>query len=223
MPERALHCSSPRTPLRRGRGLPAIVAACALALASTAHAQGTPSAEPPPPPPPAGFVPPPPPGFAPAPGPAEMPFSATPVFDYDAAIDSLKEQRKAAEQQGDEARAEMLEQELDRLKRAKKEHARATTKRRSTGLMVGGIVLSGVGGVTLISGLILTLAGSAQDQSENGRRLQVVGGTMLGGSALAIGAGIPMAVVGGKKVPRDDLPRPVASAEPRGITVRYAF
>jgi hypothetical protein len=221
MPERALHRSSARAPLRRHE-LTAIVAACVLAVAATAHAQATPSAEPPPPPPPAGFVPPPPPGFAPAPVPGAMPFSATAVFDYDAAIDSLKEQRKAAEQQGDEARAEMLEQELDRLKRAKKEHAKATTQRRSTGLMVGGIVLSGVGGVTLISGLILTLAGSAQDQSENGRRLQVVGGTMLGGSALAIGAGIPMAVVGGKKVPRDDRLQ-AAAAERRGITVRYSF
>jgi hypothetical protein len=226
MPERALRPSSLRAPLRRGRGLPAIVAACALALASTstAHAQATPPAElPPPPPPPAGFVPPPPPGFAVAPGPGAMPFSATPVFDFDAAIDSLQEQRKAAERQGDEARAEMLEQELDRLKRARKEHARATTKRRSTGLMVGGIVLSGVGGVTLICGLIFTLAGSAQDQSANGRKLQTVGGIMLGGSALAIGAGIPMAVVGGKKVPRDDVPQPSAHAEPRGITMRYAF
>jgi hypothetical protein len=213
MADRALRPTSPRAPLWRGHALPAIVAACALAFASTAHAQEPPSVPPPPPPPPAGF----------APGPGAMPFNATPVFDYDAAIDSLKEQRKAAEQHGDEARAEMLEQELDRLKRAKKEHARATTKRRSTGVMVGGIVLSGVGGVTLISGLILTLAGSAQDGTENGRRLQTVGGIMLGGSALAIGAGIPMAVVGGKKVPRDDLPQAAACAEPRGVTVRYSF
>ena len=91
---------------------------------------------------------------------------------------------------------------------------RAVTVVAALALMVGGIVLSGVGGVTLISGLILTLAGSAQDRTENGRRLQTVGGIMLGGSALAIGAGIPMAVVGGKKVPRDDLPQPVARAAP---------
>ena len=102
-------------------------------------------------------------------------------------------------------------------------------ERRSKGMMIGGIVLLGVGGLSLITGLAVYAAGSVgsyncSSQWGNGSGFcgwKADTGTETAGVALMIagvaglGVGIPLTVIGAKKVPVD----PQTGEQPAQSTV----
>ncbi|HVK68253.1 MAG TPA: hypothetical protein VM694_27530, partial [Polyangium sp.] len=70
---------------------------------------------------------------------------------------------------------------------------RTAMVRRSTGMMVGGIILSSVGGLVTLVGI--GAVGLSKGNSDGAWATLGVGGLMLGG-------GVAMAVIGGKKLPK---------------------
>lgn len=86
---------------------------------------------------------------------------------------------------------------------------RTTMKRRSTGLMVGGIIAMPVGLIVGLSGLGVWAVGSEFGEGGLGAGLMAVGAVLLGG-------GIAMTVIGAKKVPVDPekQSKPVTSPVP---------
>lgn len=107
----------------------------------------------------------------------------------------------------------------------------ATTRRRSTPLMVSGIVLTGIGAVSALYGIAallddgnpcLPLQSDAECQDQSPRTVGVVL-TITAGALVA--TGVPFILVGGTRVPRD--PPPGVSAEllvaPNGGAVRLRF
>ena len=77
-------------------------------------------------------------------------------------------------------------------------------RRRSSGLMIGGIVMTSLGTASLATALGLTLAQIDCDDDEERARCQAFDtaalATLLGGFGLT-SAGVPMMLYGGKKVP----------------------
>jgi hypothetical protein len=84
--------------------------------------------------------------------------------------------------------------------------AKAAYRRRSTGLMIGGIVMASLGTASLATALGLSLAqiGCNDDDVEDRERCRAFDtaalATLLGGFGLT-SAGVPMLVYGGKKLP----------------------
>jgi hypothetical protein len=87
--------------------------------------------------------------------------------------------------------------------------------RNDRDMMIGGVVLSGLGGLSLIGGLVTLMVGTFwvecgglfECHNVENTTLQTAGaGLMIAGVALA-GVGIPLAVVGAKKVPREGGPQ----------------
>lgn len=91
-------------------------------------------------------------------------------------------------------------------------------ERRSTGMMVAGIVLTGVGAISLIAGALTyslaavnttndalscslntTVSNCAKDHSGQ----QAAGAVMMVAGVAGIGVGIPLWIIGGRKVPVD--------------------
>lgn len=111
-------------------------------------------------------------------------------------------------------------------------------ERYSSPMFVGGIVALSLGGVGLIAGSVLygsgaskydvyctdedgftNVCGEADDPDERGPGLAllVAGGVLVAG-------GIPLVLVGGRKVPKGKVPPPVtASIGPTGASVRVVF
>jgi len=74
-------------------------------------------------------------------------------------------------------------------------------ERRSTGAFVTGIILTPVGGIAILSGLVAAVAGSTNEALGGGDDgSQTAGLAVAGLGALVLAGGIVMAVVGGKKV-----------------------
>jgi len=75
--------------------------------------------------------------------------------------------------------------------------------RNNPGLFVAGLVLTIVGGASTLAGGVTLAAGFAQDDEcdSEAEGTCIAGGTMLGLGIASIGAGIPMMIVGGRRVP----------------------
>jgi len=90
-------------------------------------------------------------------------------------------------------------------------------ERRSTGAFVTGIVLTPVGGIAILGGLVAAVAGSTNETLGGGDDgSQTAGLAVAGLGALVLAGGIVMAVVGGKKVP---VKQPAVEAPPEAIFV----
>jgi len=97
------------------------------------------------------------------------------------------------------------------------------TERNSTGLMVAGIVLTGVGAVAAVAGVIV--ATDAEEERYDGYygyqtvdEDKRVAGIIVGLVGLGlIGAGIPMIIVGARKVPVKDAPEQPAEQQGRAL------
>ena len=78
-------------------------------------------------------------------------------------------------------------------------------ERRSTGMMVGGIVLLSAGGLAMVIGSSVALTSSTgctfNGFCSSGEGSQAVGYGVLIGGAVALAVGIPMLIYGAKKVP----------------------
>jgi hypothetical protein len=115
-------------------------------------------------------------------------------------------------------------------------------QRRSTGMMITGLILSGLGAVSLFTGVAVYAAGSSSDDcSYNGygsscssdSGAQAAGVGFMVGGLIGIGVGIPLAIVGGRKVPVDPQAQPApaeqaslipqVSGGPRNIALRWHF
>jgi len=89
-------------------------------------------------------------------------------------------------------------------------------KRRSTGMMVVGIIVSGLGGVGILTGLGITLAGD--DMVQGGV------GTLVASALVAGAVGRPRAVVGSKKVdPKTSKTVPEIRVSPLGGSLTWSF
>lgn len=133
---------------------------------------------------------------------------------YEAQIADLKGRIRAADQRGDEAEVQRAKQWLDTIKRDHKAFRDRTTERRSVGMMAGGIVLSGVGLAGLVTTFVLAFASAFEHGSDQDQLATAALFTGLG-SAGCIGAGIPMIVVGAKRVPKqvEGAPAPAPPVE----------
>lgn len=136
---------------------------------------------------------------------------------------------KEAARAGDADEAIRLKEELrDKKALLKDEESRLMS--RDVGLIAGGGVLTGLGGLSLLSSVVLlcvwgfsSLDGDPEEEYGWGAL-----GT-VGGAALGLGAGIPMIVVGRKKEPRgyddaDTYGRLPSGGAPRvGLSVGFSF
>jgi hypothetical protein len=146
------------------------------------------------------------------------------VADCEDQIQRTKYALEDAERHDADADAERLKAELKRLRIELNEVRDRTTQRNNTGMMVGGIILSSVGGagilVALGAGAALSISGGRDNGAGTVAILGLVGG-------LACGAvGIPLAVIGGKRVPKDPSSaeaRPILLVGPEGAAVRVRF
>jgi hypothetical protein len=133
-------------------------------------------------------------------------------------IRELKRRIKVADENEDEVEKDRLKEELHELNDEYKKYKKENYVRYSSGMMAGGIVLSSLGGVSLFAGLAVSLA--SRDSTRQ------VGYGMLVFSALGISAGIPLAVVGARRVPNEALEAkaaPVLTVGPRSVGLRLAF
>src|SRR5690606_13527886 len=101
-------------------------------------------------------------------------------------------------------------------------------ERADAPLMVGGIVVSGIGGAALIAGFALTLVDAAycnlMGPEDDRACVPTFGLTMMGGGlAVGLGAGLPMALVGSRKEPRDAAAAPGVIVDPGHVTLRWSF
>ena len=126
----------------------------------------------------------------------------TSIEEYDLRRAQLKQALKDGS--GDQR---VIRDELANLK----EWYKFNTHRQDSSAFVGGIILSGVGGATLIAGALVMLVGAMQSIStcigfgctstaRDPSTYYAVGGTMMIGGAIAGIAGIPLAIYGGKRV-----------------------
>ena len=97
-------------------------------------------------------------------------------------------------------------------------------------VLIGGIVLSAVGGgAVVIGGLLIAmqmaLSTMGDDEEPAESETPVLGLTVMGGGALlALGAGMPMAIVGGRDVPRDRVSAaPTVIVAPTGASLHWSF
>jgi len=87
-------------------------------------------------------------------------------------------------------------------------------------MMVVGIIVSSLGGVGILTGLVVTLGGNRRDSDA-----QVYGGlgTMIVSIALGCGLGIPLAAVGSRKVPKESKAVPDVKVSPMGGSLTWSF
>lgn len=132
---------------------------------------------------------------------------------YDAQIADLKARIRMASDRGDDAEEARAKQWLDTVKRDQKAFRDRTTERRSVGMMVGGIVLSGVGLAGIFTTAVLALSSAVEHGSDQDTLATAALFTGLG-SAGCIGAGIPMIVVGARRVPKSLEGEPAPAPSP---------
>ena len=155
---------------------------------------------------------------APGGGDATFPGTARAGFeDYKEQIRSTKQRMKEAEQNGDEAEKERLKEELGRLKAEYARYQKENYVRNSGGMMGGGIALASVGGFGLLVGSIFTLG---NDDTKT------TGYFLIGMGIACIGAGIPLAIVGARRVPKESRgagASPILIVSPRGAALHVTF
>ncbi len=91
---------------------------------------------------------------------------------------------------------------------------------RSTGMMVTGIVLTGVGATMLLTGVGVSAAGAGSASNGGGIAVAFIGLPLIAGSLLFAGVGIPLWVVGGR-APKG--PTPAVSVGAGSTTLRWTF
>jgi hypothetical protein len=215
-----------RAGLARRAAVVALSAACAFASASPASAQqanGASSAAGEAPQVPASSKDEAQPAAAPPPYPYAYPYpppgppAGSNDADYKEQIRSTKQRMKEAEQNGDEAEKERLKEELGRLKAEYARYQKENYVRNSGGMMGGGIALASVGGFGLLVGSIFTLG---NDDT------RTTGYFLIGMGIACIGAGIPLAIVGARRVPKESREAgasPILIVSPRGAALHVTF
>jgi hypothetical protein len=178
---------------------------------------------PPPGYPPPGYYPPPgayPPGYPP---PGAYPQGKMTLEQYDEQIRITRDQLGSAKARDDDDAVRALKERLKELTKERNEERNRVMPRYSTGMMVGGIVLSGVGGLAVITGAALGLvstSGGSNDDLGGPALVALVGGL------ICVGAGIPLAVIGSKRERRDESSieaRPTLILTPGGAALRVQF
>jgi len=162
---------------------------------------------PPPGYPPPGYPPPgyPPPGYPPPGHWAPQPEGPCTTYEVcQERVTAAKEELKRAKKEGDPSRIERREEDLEIAKKRLIEVRDSTTQRNSTGMMIGGIVLSCAGGAAIITGLAVTVGSggsiSKVDSYNTASIVTVIGGLVLGA------VGVPLAFVGARRVPKEPTP-----------------
>ncbi|WP_437730384.1 hypothetical protein [Sorangium sp. So ce1335] len=161
---------------------------------STAPPPALPTAPPPPAPPPPGL-----------PGLPGVPPGATwdeTVAAYEARIASLERQARSAATRGAEEELRRIELDLEATRRGYRDFEERTTERNSPFMMVSGLVLSGLGGVAVLTGLVLVVA-NHDDTGEDARDRYTVALATAAGGVAGIGVGLPLYVIGKKRVRKD--------------------
>lgn len=173
----------------------------------------------------------PPPGFEPPPVAAPPPSAAPPDMSSLATVASMEQQLREAQQQLREAKerdddegVRRWKEEMKRLREAIKEEKDRNWVRQSPGMMAGGITLTAVGTVGFCASLIVGLTAAFETGSDRERlgTIALVSTTL---SLASIGAGIPLALIGSKRVPASSIEAaaPTVLVGPRGAGLRWRF
>ncbi|WP_437874622.1 hypothetical protein [Sorangium sp. So ce513] len=204
--------AAPRAPtaplLAARRRLAAWALALAAAAAAPTAAAQTPTegaAHPSTAPPPPASPPPPAPPPSASPGLPGIPPGATwdeTVAAYEAHIASLERQARSAAMRGSEEAVRRIELDLQAARRAYRDFEERTTEPNSPFMMVSGLVLSGLGGVAVITGLVLVVA-KHDDTGADARDRYTVALATAAGGAVGLGVGLPLYVIGKKRVRKD--------------------
>jgi hypothetical protein len=131
-----------------------------------------------------------------------------------------------AKKEGNPGDIQRKEEDLESAKERLVEVRDKTTERYSSGMMVGGIIATCVGGAAILTGLALTAVTSGStavpdvDSFQTATIASVIGG-------LALGAiGIPVALIGGRRIKKDEpaaAARPTLIVAPQGAALRVLF
>lgn len=99
-----------------------------------------------------------------------------------------------------------------------------TTHRRSTPMMVTGIVMSGLGTVAIPTGALVILASNCMDCSESMMAERRLPGIALAAAGVAlVGAGIPLWVIGAQHVPASQASAPTIRVGAGAADVTFRF
>ncbi|WP_437274868.1 hypothetical protein WME90_26855 [Sorangium sp. So ce375] len=174
--------------------------------------------------------------------PPEAMWEAT-VAAYEARIAALKYEADAVHDFVDsedvrDAQGRQIELEIEATKRALRDFVERTTERNSTVMMVSGIVVASLGAAALVTGAMLITVNHDEDATKHRDTYTAALATAAGGVA-AVGVGLPLYVIGKKRVLRKGLdPRGPAAARllvgpgavaapsgvvPLGVGLRVAF
>ncbi|WP_437850097.1 hypothetical protein [Sorangium sp. So ce363] len=131
------------------------------------------------------------------------------VAAYEARIEALKYEADAIHDFVDsedmrDARGRQIELEIEATKRELRNFMERTTERNSTVMMVSGIVLASLGAAALVTGAVLITANHDEAVTKHRDGYTVAVATAAGGVA-AVGAGLPLYVIGKKRVLRKGL------------------
>ncbi|WP_437323131.1 hypothetical protein [Sorangium sp. So ce381] len=131
------------------------------------------------------------------------------VAAYEARIKALKYEADAVhdfvEDEGmRDAHGRQIELEIEATKRELRDFVERTTERNSTVMMVSGIVLASLGAAALVTGAVLITANHDESATKHRDTYTVALATAAGGVA-AVGVGLPLYVIGKKRVLRKGL------------------
>ncbi|WP_437302846.1 hypothetical protein [Sorangium sp. So ce388] len=213
--EQARFClAHPPAPSAQRRAARARLAAAALALASVAVASSAAAQTPPERaalPSSAPSAPPLPPAAPPVAG---LPPGATweeTMAAYEATMTALQRQARSAKARGAEEERRRIELEIEATERGFRDFEERTTERNSDAMMVSGLALAGLGGVALLAGMVLVVAHRDDVGAQRRESQTVVLATAIGGVA-GVAVGVPLYVIGKKRVRKDLEPSaPVAA------------
>lgn len=97
-------------------------------------------------------------------------------------------------------------------------------RRRSTGMMVAGIVLTSIASAALIAGVVSSVAIAREGGEFGGLAFIVIGLPLLGGSLIFAGVGIPLWVVGASPAkPQEARAIPTLALGPGSAALRVRF
>ncbi|WP_437518722.1 hypothetical protein [Sorangium sp. So ce1099] len=205
------HLAPPRAPSAHRRAAGSRLVAGALALAAVAVASSAAAQTPPERAAPPSSAPPPPPAAPPVAG---LPPGATweeTVAAYEATITALQRQARSAAARGSEEERRRIELEIEATERGFRDFEERTTERNSDAMMVSGLALAGLGGVALLGGMVLVVAHRDDVGAQRRESQTLVLATAIGGVA-GVAVGVPLYVIGKKRVRRDLEPSaPVAA------------
>ncbi|XXY51617.1 hypothetical protein WME91_10785 [Sorangium sp. So ce269] len=205
------HVTSPRAPSAHRRAAGARLVAGALALAAVAVASSAAAQTPPERAAPPSSAPPQPPAAPPVAG---LPPGATweeTVAAYEATITALQRQARSAGARGSEEERRRIELEIEATERGFRDFEERTTERNSDVMMVSGLALAGLGGVALLGGMVLVVAHRDDVGAQRRESQTLVLASAIGGVA-GVAVGVPLYVIGKKRVRRDLEPSaPVAA------------